>query len=112
MKIFEYFLLNLKKNPNMIFIQSEKNSYTYKDVYNLINKFENISISGKYITIISQNSIYYFILYLISSKYNKTFVPLDNHLSINSLYEHIKKFNLNNIFCFNNTFKELKKKKN
>ena len=94
MKLFENFFINLKKTPNKIFIKSEKISYTYNDIYNLFIKFEKISISGKYITIISNNSIYFFILYLISSKYNKIFVPLDNHLSINSLSQHIKKFNL------------------
>ncbi len=110
MKLFENFFINLKKTPNKIFIKSEKISYTYNDIYNLFIKFEKISISGKYITIISNNSIYFFILYLISSKYNKIFVPLDNHLSINSLSQHIKKFNLNNIFCFEKTLKKLKKK--
>ena len=109
MKIFEYFLINLKKTPNKIFIKSEKISYTYNDINNLFVKFEKINILGKYITIISNNSVYFFILYLISSKYNKVFVPLDNHLSIQSLNENIKKFNLDNIFCFEKTLKKLKK---
>ena len=100
MKIFNIFLKNLKKNPNKVFIKSNKISYTFKNVNDLINRFENCKIFGKYITIISENSINYFVLYLMSSKYNKTFVPLDHHLGVNSFYDKIKKFNFNNIFFF------------
>tara|TARA_B100001250_G_C19799196_1_gene790159 strand:- start:3 stop:1433 length:1431 start_codon:yes stop_codon:yes gene_type:complete len=110
MKIYDYFLNSLKKNPNKIFIKTNKIFYTYQDIKKLIIRLENMKISGRYIAIISENSVYYFVLYLISSKYNKTFVPLDHHLGTNLLHDQIKKFKLNNIFCSTKISTQLKNK--
>ena len=106
MNLYIHFLKNLKKDPKRIFIIEDKKKFSYLDIYNLILKFEKNSFKGSYITIINENSVYYFVLYLLCSKLNKTLVTLDHHLNLEHLKSHIINFNLNNILCS----VELKKK--
>ena len=60
---------------------------------------QNNKFVGKFITIIGENSIYHFVLYLLCSKLNKTLVTLNHDTNFELIKEQIKNFKLNNIFC-------------
>ena len=60
---------------------------------------QNNKFVGKFITIIGKNSIYYFVLYLLCSKLNKTLVTLNHDANFEVIKDQIKNFKLNNIFC-------------
>ena len=99
MKIYDFFLKKLRKKPNSIFLSNENTSYTYKDLYDLIVSFEKCDFEGSYITIIRENSVYFFALYLLCSKINKTLVTLDHNSNFEILKKQIIEFKLNNILC-------------
>ena len=99
MKIYDFFLKKLRKKPNSIFLSNENTSYTYKDLHDLIVSFEKCDFKGSYITIIRENSVYFFALYLLCSKINKTLVTLDHNSNFEILKKQIIEFKLNNILC-------------
>ena len=107
MKIYDIFLNNVKKNPNKVFLKNEKNSYKYSEINKLINNFEKNKFKGKFITIIDTNSVYYFVLYILCSKINKTLVTIDHNNSFKIIEKQINEFKLNNIFCDNSLKKKL-----
>ena len=107
MKIYDIFLNNVKKNPNKVFLKNEKNSYKYCEINKLINNFEKNKFKGKFITIIDTNSVYYFVLYILCSKINKTLVTIDHNNSFKIIEKQINEFKLNNIFCDNSLKKKL-----
>ncbi len=112
MKIYEFFLKTLKKNPHKIFITSEKKNYTYEQVNNLINNFEKNKFTGDFVTIINKNSIYHFVLYLLCSKLNKILVTLNHETNLEIISNQIKEFKLDNIFCSEQLKKKLNQKLN
>ena len=112
MKIYEYFLKSLKKNPHEIFIISEKKKYSFNYLNKIISDFENNIFKGNFITIINKNSIHHFALYLLSSKLGKTLVTLNHESNLDIIIEQIKKFNLDNIFCSDQLKKKFNKKLN
>lgn len=107
MKIYDYFINSLNKHPNKIFLKSEKNSYSYLEINNLINNFEKNKFEGKFITIIDANSVHFFVLYILCSKINKTLVTIDYNNSFKIIKKQLKNFSLDNIFCNNNLKKKL-----
>lgn len=107
MKIYDYFINSLNKHPNKIFLKSEKNSYSYLEINNLINNFEKNKFEGKFITIIDANSVHFFVLYILCSKLNKTLVTIDYNNSFKIIKKQLKNFSLDNIFCNNNLKKKL-----
>ncbi len=112
MKIYEFFLKTLKKNPHKIFITSEKKNYTYEQLNNLINNFEKNKFKGKFVTIINKNSIYHFALYLLCSKLNKILVTLNHETNFEIISNQVKEFKLDNIFCSDKLKKKLDRKLN
>ena len=107
MKIYDYFQNNVLKNPNKTFLKSEKTSFKYFEVSNLVNNFEKNKFKGKFITIIDKNSVFYFVLYILCSKINKTLVTIDHNNNYKVIEKQINEFKLNNIFCNNDIKKKL-----
>ena len=87
------FLKSLKK----ILIKSllsVRKKYSYKQINNLVDNLQNNKFVGKFITIIGENSIYHFVLYLLCSKLNKTLVTLNHDANFEVIKEQIKILNL------------------
>jgi long-chain acyl-CoA synthetase len=111
MNIYNYFNYSFLKNPDKIFIKTEKKKYTYRKINELINNLEANIFIGKYIVIIHPNCIFHFVLYILASKLNKTLVTLDHNSQLENTLNNIKKFKLNNIFCSKNLKKDIIKNK-
>lgn len=111
MLIYNVFIKRFKKKINKIFFIENK-GYTFKNIIKLINKTEYfINSTNNYVCFISENSIYHIIFYLLCSKLNKTYVPLDPNSNDDDNIKIIKSFKTTNIFASDSYSKILKKNK-
>ena len=111
MLIYNLFKKNFKNRKDKIII-FENSEYGYEDILELIDLAEN-KINKHYdsISIISENSIFHIILYLLSSKLNKKFIPLDPLSPSEDILKTIKMYKIKNIFCNDKIESILKKNK-
>lgn len=111
MLIYNLFKKNFKNRKDKIII-FENSEYDYQDILELIDLAEN-KINKNYdnISIISENSIFHIILYLLSSKLNKKFIPLDPLSPSEDILKTIKMYKIKNIFCNDKIESILKKNK-
>lgn len=110
MKIYQIFIKNFINTKKKI-IFFEKKGYTFKDITKYISLTEKYISNQKIVIIISNNSLFHVVLYLICSKLNKTFIPLDPETPPHDLLSIIRKYNSKNIFSSDTVSKILNKKK-
>ena len=93
MNLYSVFLKNLKVEKRII---TEKNEYSYGQIYNFIENTSKIIKEYKKnqrIFLVSSNFFSYLILFYACSKLGKVFIPVNNSLSKNQIlntYKFIK----------------------
>ena len=111
MLIYNLFKKNFKNKKDKI-IFFENSQYDYSDILKLVDLAESqINKKNDSISIVSENNIYHIVLYLLSSKLNKKFIPLDPASPIKDILKTIKIYKIKNIFC-NDQIASILKKKN
>ena len=109
-KIYKYFQNNLYKSPNKICIEIQNTKFTFKDIGSLVDKLEKyLSTKNKVIGILSSNSVYHYVLTLISSKYNILLVPLDANFPIDIISRQIYLAKIDIIFFNKDYLNKIKK---
>ena len=109
-KIYKYFQNNLYKSPNKICIEIQNTKFTFKDIGSLVDKLEKyLSTKNKVIGILSSNSVYHYVLTLISSKYNMLLVPLDANFPIDIISRQIYLAKIDIIFFNKDYLNKIKK---
>ncbi|OUU51687.1 MAG: hypothetical protein CBC25_04825 [Pelagibacteraceae bacterium TMED65] len=111
MLIYNLFKKRFKNNKDKI-IFFENSEYDYLELLKLVNLAEAyVNKNNDNISIICENNIYHIVLYLLSSKLNKKFIPLDPGSPVKDLLKTIRIYKIKNIFC-NDKISAILKKKN
>ena len=108
MLIYNLFKKKISNRKDKIII-FENSEYNYQDILELIDLAENkINKNHDSISIISENSIFHIILYLLSSKLNRN-LYFRSVISFRRYFKNNKNVQNKNIFC-NDKIKSILKK--
>ena len=91
----------------------DKNGFSYDQIIEMISILEKkIYQSHEHIGLISKNNLDYIIFYLLCSKLNKTFIPLDPDMTIDGFEKILTMIPKSNIFVDKENYQNFKKSKN
>lgn len=112
--LYQYYLFQLKKNPNKIFCADSSHTYSFNEVgellYNLKLRLDKFKLKKKsIISVVIDNSLEYLLVFLFCLKENYIFNPYPHNMTKNDISRYIERLPCK-LLISNQKFKNLKKK--